>query len=317
MVHDNYYRCYYNGDPKQVVRKDIHDRWEPHFSNDILDGRHVLTFQQETHIACGFIFDKFRKYTKKVNLFFSGGMDSECLLRSFCYLKIPVNPIVLVHVHEPKSNETLNAFAVCKELGLVPTIFKVDLPTLYNSGVLHDLGRKYQTARLGQLELIYVMTKLSIPCILADDIQMVYQSTGEDLLHTDAHETKYQQWLYEVREDEDGLYNRYEALTGIPTIADSFRYTPHLWASMILAKDIRQLIAHSAGRVSSYSTKNIMMSKEFSVPNREKTNVFSFGPHFATAKALREDLEQELFPFTIARLPYKQLLTTLGINYEM
>lgn len=311
MVHEEYYKCYYNNDPLQHIRSDIYDKWEPHFIN-LRRGRQVLSLKQETLLSCSLMYDAFSSYTPKLNVFFSGGMDSECLLRCFHQSKFPVTPIIIRHVHAQRAEETVNALKVCEELNLHPTIFNLNLPRLCASGKLHDLGLKYQTARLGQLELIYVLDLLQEPSILADDIQLVYMSPPEGLLTR--NETEYQQWLYEVREDEDGLYNRYEHLSGIPTIADSFRYTPHNWAALILAPHIKDIVLNNKGKASSLSTKNFMMSKEFAVPFRKKTNVFGSGHHYRIAQSLQEDLEERLFPFNTTRIPYLKLLEILGIS---
>ena len=315
MVHEDFSLSYYNNDPTQLIRQDIHDKWEPHFNIAKPVGKLTTTFKQEVLHSCELMYDAFKQYTPKINLFYSGGMDSECMLRCFHQLKIPINPIILVHHHHSDAKETVDALKLCKSLSITPTIFNINLPALYASGKLHELGLRYQTARMGMLELIYVLEHIQSPSILADDIQLVYTCSQANLINR--NETDYLQWFYEIREDEDGLYNRYEHLSGIPTIADSFRYTPQSWSAMILTNHIKDIVLNDKGKASSYSTKNAMMSKEFSVPYRDKTNVFVSGHHRGIANRLRDELTPLLLPPTVIRIEYTELLRIFGVDYAV
>lgn len=315
MLHNNYSMSYYNNDPSQYVRKDIYDKWEPHFNIGSPVGRLTKTFKQEVLTSCELIYDSLKQYTPSLNLFYSGGMDSECMLRCFNQLKIPFTPVVLVHKHYPNAKETVDAIKYCKSISVTPRIFNIDLHEIYASEKFHELGIKYQTARMGMLELIYVMEQISDPCVLADDIQLVYMTPPNNLIRP--NETDYSKWLYEVREDEDGLYNRYEYLTSIPTVADFFRYTPSSWAAMILTSTIKDIVFNNKGKASSYSSKNTMMSREFSAPFREKTNIFSSGHYTGIENKLRKELLPELLPPTIKRIEYNDLLSMFGVEYDI
>jgi hypothetical protein len=307
MVNKDYYTCFFNDDKNKLFRTNQWDKWKINFSTS-KQSKAIASFKEEVTSACFLMYEDLYKSKGLVNLFFSGGMDSECLLRCFCELKIPVCPIVIIHHHEPNAAESLNALKVCEELNLKPLIFNLNLIKLFNLGVFHYLGLNYQTSRLGQVELLYVLDQIKAPCILADDIQLVNISRPENLLFKD--ESIYREWFYEVREDEDGLYDRYECSTNIPIVADPFRYTRESWASMISATEIKNLTTNKF-KASSLSTKNFMMSKEFSVPYRQKTNVFSRGHHYKIAKMLKHDLSKDLLPQQIIRIPYKELLDNL------
>jgi hypothetical protein len=304
MVDKDYYKCYFNDDSSNIFRTNQWDKWEIYFEQS--SPVYVESFKAETLKACRLMHSALGG--NKINLFFSGGMDSECLLRCFNELDIPVVPIVISHYHEPNAAETLNAWNVCKDLNLKPLVFNLNLIKLFDSGVFHDLGSMYQTTRLGQVELLYVLDQIKAPCILADDIQLVNISRPENLFCK--NESFHREWFYEVREDEDGLYDRYEFSTKIPIVADPFRYTKGSWASMISAPEIKNLVTNKF-KASSLSTKNIMMSKEFGVPYRYKTNVFSRGHHYKISRTLKQDLSKNLLPQQIIRIPYKDLLNNL------
>jgi len=308
MLHNNYCRYYYNNKSDQIIRKNLYDKWAPHFNSDI---KNVKTFKKESLHSCELIYDRLREYTPILNLFFSGGMDSECMLRCFNELKIPVNPVVIVHYYIPNSEESRNAFNVCNELKIKPTIFNLNFHEIYSMGKFHELGIKYQTARLGMLELLYVLEKINEPSVLADDIQLVYRSSDRNLLSK--VDSNYLEWLYELREDEDGVFYRFEELTGIPLISDFFRYTPESWAAMLLTDNVKDIVFNDRGKASALTTKNTMMSKEFGTRNREKTNVFLCRPHINLRDKLKNELQQELNPSQVIRIEYTKLLGLLGI----
>lgn len=314
MIHNDYYRCCFNGDSSQLFRQSPFDKYSIAFSTES-KSKKVRSFKDEVLINCEMIYDSFRKYTPKLNLFFSGGTDSECFLRCLHELKIPVKPIIIKHKHTPNTEETINAQAVCEELSITPIVLTLDLFELYDSGILHDLGLKYQTSRMGQLELIHCLERINEPCITVDDIQMTYQASPKNLLRT--HDTTLMQWFYNIREDEDGLYDRYTALTGIPVITDPFKFTPTSWAALILTKDIRDIVLNYRFKSTAYSTKNKMMSREFGVRERVKTSVFVSGVYKTVTNKLYRDLTARLYTPQVIKLEYYALLNLLQVEYAM
>lgn len=310
MVHNNYYSCYYNNDPSQLLRASIDDKWKAHFTNVPPIIEPIGTFKQTVLHNCELIYDQFRKYTPTINLFFSGGTDSECMLKCFTELKIPVKPIVIVHKHYSNSDETILAKHVCKELSLTPTIIDLDLYKLYDSGIGHELGIKYQAVRASMIELLYGLTKLNEPAIIVDDIVLNYTSGPRGIVHP--NETENQQWFYELLEGVDGLFDRYEHLTGIPIAADPYKYTPTSWAAMIKTADISNIVLNKMGKTSSASTKNIVMSKTFNVPYRIKTEVFRDGLQKHIVNKFMKDLKNHIPTPKTYPIEYFELLKLLG-----
>jgi hypothetical protein len=312
MVHNNYYSCYYNNNPGQLIRENLFDKWRVHFDDNITVSHELKTLKQETLRTCELVYNALKEYTPKLNLFFSGGTDSECMLKCFVELKIPVNPIIIVHEHYPFSDETKVALYICNALNITPQIMNLNLHQLYATGTCHSLGMKYQTARMGMIELIYALEQIGEPGIIVDDITMNYRSSPGNLINKD--ETSKQQWFYEIKEDVDGLFDRYEFLTGIPVVADPFKYTPENWAALISAPNIKDIVFNERGKTSSNTTKNIMMSREFQIAYREKTNIFSTGHYKNITNRLVKDLSPLVFPAQIDSLEYSKLLQTLLEN---
>ena len=311
ITHNDYLRYVYNGNPSQSSRQNLFDKWDV-----VIDPTSPIeklgTLKEETHKIARLLYDRLKSLTPKINVFFSGGIDSECIVRSFHTQGIPINPIIMIHKHVPNSAETLRAKRVCKELGLIPTLIDINLLDLYTKNILYDLGRKYQSCRLGIIENAYAIELLGEPCIIGDEIQLEYRTGGADLLTTD--NVRPNKWYYYIQEDQDGIYDRIARINKFPMICNFFLYTHEGWAALLLAKNIKEIVLKNRGKTSSLTTKNIMMSKEFGVEFREKTSVLVTGQYGNIRNQLRRKLTMDLLPHTIVYLEYTELLRKLGIT---
>lgn len=311
-VHNNFYSCYYNNDPNKMIRTDLYDRWDVYFN--VIDKQKPMSFKKEVLRSCELIYDLLKPYTPKLNFFFSGGIDSEAVLRCFHELKIPVNPIIIEHFHYPNGVERKVSEHTCNSLGLEPTIIDINLLELFKKNVLQDIGEKYHTPHLQIIELLHVFELVNQPCIIADDIQLTKTSYGNEYFAKD--ETVNQKWYYELKEDVDGPFDRYEYMTGMPVICDTLKYTPESWIAMLTNNTIKSIVKPFSGKASSASSKNIMMSREFNVFWRSKVSLFGDGPYRRINNILLHDLEYQLFPIIRRKLEYYDLLNTLGYKDE-
>jgi hypothetical protein len=293
----------------------LHDKWGVHFNIIDTENRPIKSFKDELLYSCELMYDDFKKHTPILNVFFSGGTDSECLVRCFHKMKIPINPLIIKHKQWPYASETVIALDVCSELGITPTIFELDLIHLFDVGILHNLALKYQTRFIAMLELLYIMEHITEPTILGDEVKLIYITPQEKLFTRE--ETDHHKWFFYIEEDLDGVYDRFQHLSGIPMIADSFRYTPQSWAAMILTPEMKDMVFNDRVKASGMSTKNIMMSREFGVKYRKKTNVFEDGPYRFIRSQLVNDITPKLFPFGMLYLEYRELLDILDVNYEI
>lgn len=101
-------------------------------------------------------------------------------------------------------------------------------------------------------------------------------------------------------------------------ISDSFRYTPACWAAMILTPEMKDIVFNDRKKASGLTTKNLMMSREFGVRYREKTNVFiNGGPNQTARHKLFSELTSVLYPFRDIYVEYNELLSKLCVEYEI
>jgi len=312
-VHNDFYSCYYNHNPEKLIRTDLHDNWRVYFSHAAT--RPIRSFKEEVLLSCDLIYESLREYTPKLNFFFSGGIDSESVLRCFHERKIPINPVIIRHKHYPNSDEMIIARQVCLELNLTPQIIDIDFFELFKNDTLHLLGEKYQTSHLAIIELMHAFEIIGEPSIIVDDVQLFKGSINDNLISNS--ETENQVWYYELKEDVDGPFDRFEAMHGYPVIADALKYTPESWIAMLTNSTISSIVKPGSGKASSVSSKNIMMSREFKVFWRQKTSIFTDGFYKHINNVIQRELEYKLFPVIRPKIEYAELLRTLGYKNEI
>lgn len=315
MVHKEYYTLCYNGNIQQILRHNIHDKWGILF-NIGKQERPAGTLKSETLLSCELMYDRLRRYTPVINLFFSGGMDSECILKCFAELKIPVRAIIIQHKYIPDMEETINAIKVCDQLAIPYELIPIDLFSLYNTGRIIDLGIKYQTSHPAMIQLLHVIDMLHEPAIVCDDIRLVKRASLNSI---DRYSIN---WYYEINESDDAAFYKYMYITGLPIISDTFRYTPQQWLSMISEYSIKDIVYNNRrnqgivhnnkGLVSSNSTKNKMMGNAFNVKYRKKIGISVMSPYASLFRKIKEDIEYQSLPFRDVELEYNTLLNILS-----
>lgn len=309
MIYRDYFKCYFNDDPSHMVRKSIFDIWGIHFDMSNIERRPVKTFKEELVIASELMYDELRKHISYVNVLFSGGTDSECLVRCFHELKIPVKPIIIRHTKAPDYEETAIAFDVCNELNITPVVFDLDLDELYNNNTSIGVVERYQTCAQSMVELLYVMEQLSEPIIVGDEVTLAKRTNNANIMRID--EYKFSEWAFYLKEDLDGTFERFEHITGIPVICNSFKFTPQCWASMLKTDEIVDIVVNDRYKTSSLSTKNLMMSREFGVRLRDKKLIFQDGPYVNLSLNLLTDASVLLYEHMDLYLEYNKLLNIL------
>lgn len=78
-----------------------------------------LSFTDATHYTCELIASRY----SNLYIAFSGGLDSEYLVRAFHRLQVPFIPVIVPFSNEKESSYAL---AVCKELNLNPVVIDTD-----------------------------------------------------------------------------------------------------------------------------------------------------------------------------------------------
>lgn len=188
----------------------------------------------------------YKDYGKDFAVMFSGGTDSEIVLRAF--KKIGIVPLaVFIKFKNDYNIEDLKlAEKISTELGIKLTVIEVDIINFYRSGEAWELSKEIQCRQIAYLNVYNQIKKLSIPAVMG----------GEMLLrrHTDRLGSK---WFYCFRENEDASAIRFSIKYNIPLVNEWFSYTPEMMAYYLEHPKINWLITERFNhKMSSVTTKN-------------------------------------------------------------
>jgi hypothetical protein len=97
------------------------------------------------------------------NIFLSGGVDSENIVKMFIDLDIPFKTNIISYIHQGKilnNHDTYFAFKFCKDNNITPTVIDIDIIDFYNKGKAFELSQKYKCASPQYAPVIYAFDQI-------------------------------------------------------------------------------------------------------------------------------------------------------------
>lgn len=188
----------------------------------------------------------YREFGKNLIVFFSGGTDSEIVLRTFVKIGIKPRTIFIKFIDDYNLPDLELAEKITRELDVKLEILQVDIKDFYYSGQAWDLAKEIQCRQIAYLNVYNHIKKLSAPSIMG----------GEMLLrrHTDKDGSK---WYYCFRENEDASAIRFSLKYNIPLVNEWFSYTPEMIGYYLEHPRVKWLITDRFNyKLSSVSSKN-------------------------------------------------------------
>lgn len=156
-----------------------------------------------------------------LTVFMSGGLDSEMALQSF--LSAGITPKIAT-IRFPNDNNMHDIGPMMELLNQnkIPyNVINFDLTEFVNSGECYEIGLKYQAYTLYQQMLLRVAEDYSAPMITIDEIELERQ-TNIDYETGDISS----EWMFSKKEDQDGVWRRFNKKTGIPALNNFYTYSP-------------------------------------------------------------------------------------------
>jgi hypothetical protein len=180
---------------------------------------------------------------------FSGGTDSEIVLRSF--LKIGITPrcCFINFIGDYNIEDRIVAEKTCHDLNVKLEVLDFDILDYYNSGQAHEFAGNIQCRQIAYLTVYHWINKLQAPSVMG----------GEMFLrrHTDVTGGK---WYYCIRENEDGSAMRFTLKYNVPLVNEWFSYTPEMMGYYLEHPKIHQLITDRFNyKLASVSSKNAIL----------------------------------------------------------
>lgn len=183
---------------------------------------------------------------------FSGGSDSEIVLRSFKKIGVSPRVIFIRFSDDLNVNDYYNALRACHEIGLTLESVEFDVRDFYHSGAAAEFAREIQCRQIAYLTVYHHVRKLGMPAVMG----------GEMLLRRRVRPNQDSEWYYVFRENEDASAMRFSLKYNIPLINEWFSYTPEMMAYYLEHEKIQWLISDRYNyKLGSVSTKNSVLKE--------------------------------------------------------
>jgi hypothetical protein len=189
-----------------------------------------------------------------MNVFFSGGLDSEIALNAWMESRAPFRPVIVRFKDELNKDDVSNAEGFCEDHSLKPVYIDFDPIKFYESGEWERIARQYQAYTFYQQLLLKVAEDFAEPMITIDEVELEkvpdmdhFFKTGEQRL----------EWVYLKKEDQDGVWRRFVAKTGIPAYNNFYTYNPETMLAFLEGYVVGRLIDDKIpGKLGWTSSKN-------------------------------------------------------------
>jgi hypothetical protein len=213
--------------------------------------RNVITRPVKTYYEE--LLDNAKALTEKLqgpfDLLFSGGIDSEVILRVYKDLKIPLNVYVCKYENDYNYIEFNQALDTCNNLDITPKIIDFNLQKFYEHDA-YDIWTKVYAVSSGWLPHLKMTEYLDNIPILGSG-EPYFRRTSRDL-------TAQYQWVFEL--DEQSHHSAvYHKTIGRTVITDWYEYSPEVIISYMQLPYVQDLLNDKIpGKLSTNSSKTLI-----------------------------------------------------------
>ena len=185
--------------------------------------RPVKSYREELLLNTQLVADTF---TGPFDLMFSGGMDSEVILRCHKELGIPINVYIFKYENNYNIADVTQALKICNELNVTPNIVDLNLQKFFENEA-YDIWKKGYFFNGGKLPHMKMLDYMDNTPIMGDGCPYWTKDNGV--------------WKYEFDED-CHAQSIYCKTIGRTMIADWYEYSPEVIVSHMNTPDIQNLI---------------------------------------------------------------------------
>lgn len=300
--HLTWYLDYADGLMPQVwgSRRDDNDRL--HFRVNPCEHR-PQSWAQELRSALTKLVDT---HGTKLALFYSGGSDSEVVLRELVGLGVTPEVHTIKFSSDLNAHETQHADELCASLGIRPIIWQHDVDRYVQEEQYLDLGLRYQCTQIAYLTVLKYASQVNLPVVMGGEVYLQRHQ------HADGRVLSDQDWYYIYREDEDGVTYRYSIDTGHPVINEVMTYTPELLYSWLVHPTIARVANNEEyGKITILSVKRQAYESELGYELKAQSKFHGYERLTWTNVRCKNHLRSQLFRTQTAKLEYKALLAHL------
>jgi hypothetical protein len=204
-----------------------------------------------------------KEYGKDFVLMFSGGTDSEIVLRAFKHIGIIPRIVFIKFANDANSDDLSEAIRICNELDLPLEIIDFDVIDFYKSGEAYEFAGEIQCRQIAYLTVYHHARKLQLPAVMGGELMFQRRVSFTE-----------SKWYFCFRENQDGSAIRFSLKYNLPLVNEWFSYTPEMMGYYINHPTIQALFTERYNyKMASFSTKNkVLKSYMPELLDREKTH---------------------------------------------
>jgi hypothetical protein len=184
------------------------------------------------------------KFGSNLSLLFSGGVDSEIILRVYKDLKIPLNVFIFKYENNFNYRDVACAIRICESLNCKFTIIDFNLKKFFENDA-YDIWTKCYTDTSGRLPQMAFSNYV-------DGVSIMGSGEPEWRKQTD------NTWKFELDES-DKIWSVYNKTIGKNVICDWYEYSPEIIVSHLKLPYVQKLLNNEIpGKLSSVSSKGLI-----------------------------------------------------------
>ena len=243
FTHNNHLK-YWIDDRLYGARQEGYEKYRVEVGAIDPDHYRTSNYRQEQQRTADLIY---KEYGQDFVVMFSGGTDSEIVIRSFLDIGIRPRCVFIKFKDDYNALDYFIAVSITDALGLKLEVYDFDVIDFYRSGQAAEFARDIQCRQIAYLTVYNAIRDLQVPAVMG----------GEMLLRRAIPQNAESEWYYVIRENEDASAMRFSLKYNIPLVNEWFSYTPEMMAYFLEHPGIQRLVTDKYNyKLGSVSSKN-------------------------------------------------------------
>jgi hypothetical protein len=237
---------YYIDNIEYGIRNTIYDRYAVSVGQVDINQYKKTSWLNEQYRTADLIY---KEFGKDLVVMFSGGTDSEIVLRAFKEIGITPRAVFIRFENDYNLSDFKTAEIVARDVDVPLEVIDFDIVEFFNSGNAAEFSKEVQCSQIAYLNVYYHILKLQCPAVMG----------GEVLLKRSVSRNN-SRWYYCFRENEDASAMRFSIKYNIPLVNEWFSYTPEMLAHFLENAKVKSLISDRFNyKLASVSSKNTIL----------------------------------------------------------
>lgn len=243
-------------------RETVYDKYKVSLGQIDIDRYKKTNWLQEQYRTAELIR---KEFGKELVVMFSGGTDSEIVLRAFKEIGIVPRAVFIRFTGNHNIDDHKIAIDVTNDIDIPLEVVDFDVVDYVRSGQAQEFAKSIQCSQIAYLGVFHNINKMQMPAVMG----------GEILLKRNIDRNRCE-WYYCFRENEDASAMRFSIKYKIPLVNEWFSYTPEMIGHFLEHPGIEKLVSERFNyKLTSVSSKNAVLQDLMpSILKKKKTHGF-------------------------------------------